>query len=80
MSKLISLALAGLILAGCAGVQAEAVGRGRAAADAAANVFVADDCAMSYGAFLRRPANERLGIRLICDPAALEDIFGRLIQ
>ena len=76
----LKIILVALFLSGCSGFLAEAKGRGQDAADRAADAFVTDDCAMTFGAWLRRPANERLGIRLICDPAALEEIFGQITR
>ena len=72
----IFLAIAGIVmLSSCATVGAGlkvGADKVKQGADIAAEAAIADDCAMTYGAFLRRPANERLGVRLICDPAALE--------
>lgn len=54
-----------------AGLQAGAE-KAKQAADITAEAATRDDCAITYGAYLRLPANKRLGVRLICDPAALE--------
>ena len=54
-----------------AGLQAGAE-KVKQGADIAAQAAIRDDCAITYGAYLRLSANERLGVRLICDPAALE--------
>lgn len=48
--------------------------------DSAANIGFAGLCGLPYGSVLRRPANERLGAKLICDPSALEELMGRITQ
>lgn len=75
----IFLAIAAIVmLSSCTSVGAGlAVGADRVAKanDIAAEATTRANCQMAYGAYLRRPANERLGVKLICDPAALENFI-----
>lgn len=77
MSKAVVIAGA-LVLSACSGFILEAEERVKGGADAAADATTAANCAMTYGAWTRRPANEKIGVKLICDPAALDDLRGLL--
>jgi len=76
MGHLISLALAGAILAGCAGFQAEALGRAQKVSDDAARALVAAPCAMTVGAYNRLPQTSRIAVDLLCGGNALQRLRG----
>ncbi len=57
-----------------------AIGEIKGFNDAAAQVTMQTQCAIPYGTVVRMPAHQRLSVKLNCDPAALEQFMGRIIQ
>ena len=80
MGNLIPIALTGLILAGCAGFQAEAIDRAREVSDSAARGLVAAPCSMTVGAYNRLPQTHRLAVDLLCGGNALRELQGLVSQ
>ncbi len=80
MANLISLALAGFILAGCAGFQAEALDRAQEVNDDAARALTVAPCAMTVGAYNRLPQTHRIAVDLLCGGSALQRLQGLVGQ
>jgi hypothetical protein len=61
------LAITALImLSACAGVQAEVKGKTQEVADDFARGALAAPCAMTYGAFTRLSAKDKLAVEVLC--------------
>jgi len=80
MSKLIVTVLAGFVLASCDGFQAEAIGKARGGADAAARGLVAAPCAMTTGAYFRLNEQKRLAVSILCGGDFMARIRGLIAQ
>lgn len=83
MKKVLAIGIV-FVLSACSPVGKAAVEGGiervRSTNDTTADVSFAGLCALPYGAVLRRPANERLGAKLICDPSALDNVVKDIVE
>lgn len=80
MGHLTLITLSALILASCAGFQAEAVGKAQEINDDAARALVAAPCQMSVGAYNRLPQTKRIAVDLLCGGNALRELQGLVSQ
>ena len=76
----ILLLLTGLILVGCAGVNAQVIDRAQNVSDDAAAALVAAPCAMTVGAYNRLAQTKRIAVDLLCGGNALRELQGLVQQ